>query len=125
MTTQPDACPAHATERDLPDTRAGLTAHLGAIDDDIAAIRNQLAAADLQRQSTKKPTDARWFHRAKTALRHMQQARREALVCLADLPKPKDRLKDSIIAEARARFSPEIWQALLDAAHARIAGGCV
>ncbi len=123
MTTQPDACPAHATKRDLPDTRAGLTAHLGAIDDDIAAIRNQLAAADLERQITRKPIDARWFHRAKTALRHMQQDRREALARLADLPKPKDRLKDSIIAEARARLSPETWQMLLEAAHVRLEGG--
>jgi DNA-directed RNA polymerase subunit F len=124
MNTPPDACPAHATRRDLPDTRAGLTAHLGAIDDDIAAIRNQLAAADLERQSSKKPIDARWFHRAKTALRHLQQDRREALARLVDMPRPKDRLKDSIIAEARARFSPEVWQALLDTARDRFEGGC-
>jgi len=124
MTTQPDACPAHAAKRDLPDTRAGLTAHLGAIDDDIAAIRNQLAAADMERQSTKKSIDVRWFHRAKTALRHLQQDRREALARLVDLPRPKDRLKDCIIAEARARLSPDAWQALLDVAHARLEGGC-
>jgi len=123
MTTQPDACPAHATRRDLPDTRAGLTARLGAIDDDIAAIRNQLAAADMERQITRKPIDARWFHRAKTALRHLQQDRREVLARLVDLPRPKDRLKDIIIAEARAQLPPETWQALLDAAHARLEGG--
>jgi septal ring factor EnvC (AmiA/AmiB activator) len=123
MNTRPDACPAHASERDLPDTRAALTAQLGAIDDDIAAIRNQLAAADMQRQATKKPIDARWFHRAKTALRHLQQDRRETLARLVDLPRPKDRLKDSIIAEAREKLSPEAWQALLDAAHARTEGG--
>ena len=125
MNTLPDACPAHVARKDVPDTRAGLTAHLGAIDDDIAAIRNQLAAADMERQSTKKPIDVRWFHRAKTALRHLQQGRREVLARLAGLPRPKDRLKDIIIAEARARLSPDAWQALLDAAHARIAGGCV
>ncbi len=124
MTTQPDACPAHATRRDLPTNRAALTARLGAIDDDIAAIRNQLAAADMERQSTREPIDARWFHRAKTALRHLQKDRREALARLADLPKPKDRLKDSIIAEARARLAPDVWQVLLDAAHARLEGGC-
>ena len=123
MTIRPDACLGQATKRDLPDTRAGLTAHLGAIDDDIAAIRNQLAAADMERQSTRKPIDARWFHRAKTALRHLQQDRRETLARLVDLPRPKDHLKDCIIAEARARFSPETWQALLDAAQARIEGG--
>ena len=125
MTTQPDACPAHATKRDLPDTRAGLTAHLGAIDDDIAAIRNQLAAADMERQITMKPIEVRWFHRAKTALRHLQQDRRETLARLVGLPRPKDRLKDIIIAEARVQLSPDAWQALLDAAHARLAGGCV
>ena len=124
MNTRPDACPAHATRRDVPETRAALTAQLAAIDDDIAAIRNQLAAADMERQASKKPIDARWFHRAKTALRHLQQDRREALARLAGLPRPKDRLKDIIIAEARARLSPEAWQALLDAAHARREGGC-
>jgi len=124
MNTRPDACAAHATKRDLPDTRAELMARLGAIDDDIAAIRNQLAAADMERQATKKSIDARWLHRAKTALRHLQQDRREVLARLVDLPKPKDRLKDNIIAEARARLSPETWQALLDAAHARIEGRC-
>lgn len=125
MNTPPDACPAHATRRDLPDTRAALTAHLGAIDDDIAAIRNQLAAADMERQVTKKPIDVRWFHRAKTALRHLQQDRREILARIVDLPRPKDRLKDIIIAEARARLSPDVWQALLDAAQARFEGGRV
>jgi septal ring factor EnvC (AmiA/AmiB activator) len=124
MNTRPDACPAHATRKDVPETRAALTAQLAVIDDDIAAIRNQLAAADMERQSTRKPIDARWFHRAKTALRHLQQDRREALARFVDLPKPKDRLKDIIIAEARARLSPEAWQALLDAAHARREGGC-
>ena len=125
MYTPPDACTAHATRRDLPDTCAGLTAQLGAIDDDIAAIRNQLAAVDLERQAKKTPIDARWFHRAKTALRHLQQDRREVLARLVDLPRPKDRLKDIIIAEARARLSPDVWQALLDAAQARFEGGRV
>jgi len=124
MNTRPDACPAHAAKRDLPDTRAGLTAHLDAIDDDIAAIRNQLAAADMERQASRKPIDARWFHRAKTALRHLQQDRRETLARLVNLPRPKDRLKDSIIAEARVRLAPDVWQVLLDAAHARLEGGC-
>ena len=125
MNTRPDACLAHATERVMPDTRAALTAQLGAIDDDIAAIRNQLAAADMERQATKQPIDTRWFHRAKTALRHLQQDRRAVVARLADLPRPKGRLKDFIIAEARARFSPETWQALLDSAQARLEGGCV
>jgi hypothetical protein len=55
--------------RPLPATRAATRARLTEIEDAMAAIRTQIAAADLQRQASKKPIDPHWFHRAKTALR--------------------------------------------------------
>jgi len=122
MKSPNNACRAHATGRHLPANRTKLIAKLAEIDDDIAAIRTQLAAADLERQASKTPIDARWFHKANTALRHFRQERREVLARLAGLPHPKERLKDCLIAVARAQLSPEVWQVLVDAAHAKLAG---
>jgi len=121
MKSPNNACRAHATGRYLPANRTKLITKLAEIDDDIAAIRTQLAAADLERQTSKTPIAARWFHKANTALRHFRAERREVLACLAGLPHPKERLKDCLINEARAQLSPEVWQALVDAAHAKIA----
>lgn len=123
MKSPKNACCAHATGRHLPANRSKLIAKLAEIDDDIAAIRTQLAAADLERQTNKTPIDARWFHKANTALRHFRKERRQVLAWLAGLPHPKERLKDCIISEARAHLTPEAWQALLDAAHAKLLEG--
>ena len=57
----------------LPATRAEARARLIGIDDSIAAIRTQIAAADLKRQVSRTPIDPDWFHRAKTALRHLER----------------------------------------------------
>jgi len=120
MKSLDNACRTHATGGYLPGNRTKLIAKLAEVDDDIAAIRTQLAAADLERQTIKTPIDARWFHKANTALRHFRQERREVLARIAGLPHPKERLKDCIIAEARAQMPPEVWQALVDAAHAKL-----
>ena len=56
-----------------PATRAEARARLIEIDDAIAAIRTQIASADLKRQACRTPIDPDWFHRAKTALRHLER----------------------------------------------------
>ena len=61
----------------MPATRAEARARLIEIDDAIAAIRTQIAAADLKRQASRTPIDPDWFHRAKTALRHLERERAE------------------------------------------------
>src|SRR5262245_29993727 len=92
---------AAAEKQDQRATRGTIRTRLAEIDDAIAAIRTQIAAADLQRQASGKPLEPRWFHRAKTAMRHLQRERAELLARLSTLPKPKDGLKDCVIAVLR------------------------
>ncbi len=67
----------HHIPRPEPATRAEARARLIDIDDAIATIRTQIATADLKRQASRKPIDPDWFHRAKTALRHLERERAE------------------------------------------------
>ena len=55
---------------------------LAALDDNIASIRMQTSAADLERQAKGKRIDPSWFHRAKTALPHLQHERAELLATI-------------------------------------------
>ena len=90
---------ARAQPERLPATRTEARARLIAIDDGIATIRTQIATADLKRQASRTPIDPDWFHRAKTALRHLERERAELRAAMiAALPGRKDRLKDHIIA---------------------------
>jgi hypothetical protein len=111
---------APASKQDQPATRGAIRARLAEIDDAIAAIRTQIAAADLQRQTRRKPLEPRWFHRAKTAMRHLQRERAELLAVLSTLPKPKDGLKDCVIAVLRERHDETSWARIMDEAYRRL-----
>ena len=100
-----------------PATRAEARARLIEIDDAIAAIRTQIAAADLKRQASRTPIDPDWFHRAKTALRHLERERAELRERIATLPGSKERLKDHIIAVVRRDYDDDAWAVILDVAH--------
>ena len=102
----------------LPATRGEARARLIEIDDAIAAIRTQIAAADLKRQVSRTPIDPDWFHRAKTALRHLERERAELREHVATLPSARDRLKDHIIAVVREDYDDEGWARVLDVARA-------
>lgn len=102
----------------MPATRAEARARLIKIDDAIAAIRTQIAAADLKRQASRAPIDPDWFHRAKTALRHLERERSELREQMITLPGPKDRLKDHIIAAVRPDYDDEAWAMVLEVARA-------
>lgn len=92
---------------------------LAEIDDAVAAIKTQIAAADLQRQASGKPIDPHWFHRAKTALRHLQRER----AGLAQQPRPRrEALKDCLIAVLRERHDDATWSGLIAEAHRRADG---
>jgi len=104
-----------------PVTRGDARARMAAIDDRIAAIRTQIAANDLKRQASRKAADPSWFHRAKTALRHLQRERAELLERMAMLPRPKEELKDQVIAVLRARHDDAGWAEVMDEAHRRLA----
>ncbi len=103
-----------------PATRIAAQVHIAALDDKIASIRTQIAAADLQRQTSRKPVDPNWFHRAKTALRYLQRERAELVQHMASLPRDKDALKDQIIAVLRERHDETSWAGVMDEAHRRL-----
>ncbi len=99
----------------LPDDRRRLID----IDDAIAKIRTQIATADLSRQRSGKPIDPEWFHRARTALRHLYRERAEFVAC-SHGRRRRDRLKDEIISVLRERYETDDWTAVLDEASARL-----
>jgi chromosome segregation ATPase len=105
-----------------PATRSAARARIAELDNKIASIRTQIATHDLQRQARRKPIDASWFHRAKTALRHLQRERAELSEHLATLPKAKDALKDQVIAVLRERHDEAGWADVMDEAHRRLDG---
>ena len=99
-----------------PQTLSKPRTRLAEIDDAMSAIRAQIAAADLQRQASRKPIDPRWFHRAKTALRHLQRERAE----LVQQSRPRrESLKDCVIAVLRERHDETGWSAIIAEAHRR------
>jgi hypothetical protein len=107
----------------LPETtRDARRLRLAVLDDSIARIRTQVAAADLERQARGKKIDPSWFHRAKTALRHLQRERAEVLATMPAGSSRKTALKDAIIAVVRRDHDDVSWAAVLDEAHRLIAG---
>ena len=113
-----DSTLARPTPDRQPATRAEARARLIVIDDGIAAIRTPIGAADLKRQASRTPIDPDWFHRAKTALRHLERERAELRELMITLPGPKDRLEDHIIAVVRPDYDDEAWSTVLEVARA-------
>ena len=115
MTNTTDAACAAANAPGLPDD----TRRLIEIEDAIAKIRTQIATADLARQRTAKPIDPDWFHRARTALRHLNRERAE-IVARQGGRRRRECLKDMIIAVLRERHDGAAWSAVLAEARARL-----
>jgi hypothetical protein len=112
-----------AAARALPETPPNARRlRLAALDDSIARIRTQIAAADLERQARAKKIDPSWFHRAKTALRHLQRERAELLATTPAAATRKAALKDAIIAVVRREHDDASWAAVLNEAHRLTAG---
>jgi hypothetical protein len=109
----------HRIIHEPPLTRVEVQARIAALDDKITSIRTQIATHDLQRQASRKPIDSNWFHRAKTALRHLQRERAELVEHMASLPRAKDALKDQLIAVLRERHDEASWAGIMDEAHRR------
>ncbi len=114
-----DSAAAGALLKVNPDLRR---LRLAALDDNIARIRTQIAAADLERQAKGKRIDPNWFHRAKTALRHLQRERAEVLATSPAPAMRKVALKDAIIEVVRRNHDEASWAAILAEAHRLIAG---
>jgi hypothetical protein len=103
----------------MPATRPGCRAVIDQLRSDIDAIRAQIAAADLERQARRGKMDPRWYHRARTAIRHKRQQIAALAAHLQTLPPDrKVGFKDCLIQVLRDEFDDAAWQALLDRAHA-------
>jgi hypothetical protein len=91
------------------------------LDDAIAKIRTQIATADLARQRGQKPIDPDWFHRARTALRHLSRERAE-LLAQGTGRRRRETFKDALIGVLRDRHDPETWDNILAEARERAKG---
>ncbi len=114
MTDMTNAAPVAATSPGLPDDQHRLIE----LDDAIAKIRTQIATADLARQRGQKPIDPDWFHRARTALRHLSRERAE-LLAKGTGRRRREKLKDALIGVLRERHDPKTWSGILAEAQAR------
>jgi outer membrane murein-binding lipoprotein Lpp len=104
----------------MPATRAECRAAIDQLRGDIDAIRAQIAAADLERQASRGKMDPRWYHRARTAIRHKRQQIAALAAHLHSLPADPGRkagFKDCLIEVLRHEFDEEAWQRFLDRAH--------
>lgn len=111
----------------LPDSPAACRARLLMLQDEIAAIRLQLAATDMRRQAMKGKPDATAYHRAKTVLHHKRREVAQLRAHLATLEPDvasahRERFKDALIAVLRAEFDDTRWASLLARTKARLAG---
>lgn len=103
-----------------PGTREECRVRIGKLRDDIAAIKTQIAAADLDRQARGGRFDARWFHRAKTALRHKQREIEAVAARMAALPVERpDSFQDCLLEVVREDYDDEEWSAVLSEARER------
>ena len=114
MTDMTIAALLAVTSKGLPDDQRRLIE----LDDAIAKIRTQIATADLARQRGQKPIDPDWFHRARTALRHLSRERAELLAQGTGRHR-REKLKDALIGILRERHDAESWNGILAQAQAR------
>ena len=117
MTDLPSAALAAVNSPGLCDARRRLIE----LDDAIARIRTQIATADLARQKNAKPIDPDWFHKARTALRHLCRERAE-LVALGTAQRRRETMKDALIGVLRERHDEDAWAAVLAEARLRSKG---
>ena len=114
MTDLNNAAPVAVNSPGLPDDQRRLIE----LDDAIAKIRTQIATADLARQRGHKLIDPDWFHRARTALRHLSRERAE-LLAQGTGRRRREKLKDALIGVLRERHDTATWSGILAEAQAR------
>ena len=112
---------APAGKAALPATRPACRAAIDQLRGEIDAIKAQIAAADLERQAKRGKMDPRWYHRARTAIRHKRQQIATLTAHMQTLPPEPTRragFKDCLIEVLRDEFDDDAWNAFLDHAHA-------
>jgi len=112
---------ARAGKASLPASRPNCRAAIDQLRGEIDAIKAQIATADLERQARRGKMDPRWYHRARTAIRHKRQQIAALTAHLQTLPPDPGRkvgFKDCLIEVLRDEFDEAAWSAFLDRAHA-------
>ena len=106
---------------DMPENVIGCRKLLACLQDDIAAIRVQIATNDIRRQTARKGLDPDWFHRARTALRLKQHEVAQVTAHMASLMRGVRHIhfKDTLIAVLREEFDDGEWAKVVDEARAR------
>ena len=99
----------------LPDTVEACRAQLWLLADEMAAIRTQIATADIRRQAAHRALDARWFQQAKSALRAKQQESAHLTAHLKTLTalNGREALKDALIELIRLQYDEPGWAQLI------------
>jgi hypothetical protein len=103
-------------EADLPPTREACRERLADFASEVAAIKAQIAAADLERQRRCGKVDPKQFQSWRTALLDKQQEIGRLTRHTATLPSRRDALKDRLIEVLRADYDDTAWQAALSRA---------
>ena len=106
--------PDHAA--DLPSTRQTCRVRLAELAADVAAIKTQIAAADLERQRRRAMVDPQQFQAWRAALRGKQREIERLTRHMVALPSKRDAFKDRLIAVLRADYDDTAWQAAGDQA---------
>jgi hypothetical protein len=104
----------------MPATRAECRAAIDQLHRDADAVKAQIAAADLERPAKRGNMDARWCHRARTAIRRKRQHITSLIARLQMLAPDLGRkagFKDCVIEVLRDEFDDEARQALHDRTH--------
>ena len=112
---------AAAGKVDLPASRSACRAAIDQLRGEIDAIKAQIATADIERQAKRGKMDPRWYHRARTAIRHKRQQIAALTIHMQTLPAGAGRkagLKECLIEVLRDEFDDEAWQGFLDRARA-------
>jgi len=103
-----------------PTTREECQQRLLEIHNDIAAIRTEIATADLERQARRGRINPTAFLNMKGRLRTLQAQAAEVSVRMSRLPGRKDALKEMLIVLFRERHDDAAWAVVLDEAHRRL-----
>ncbi|MBF0423409.1 MAG: hypothetical protein HQL73_10500 [Magnetococcales bacterium] len=105
----------------MPATREECRTRLIQLQSDLAAIRDQIAVADLDRQARGGQMDTGWYRRARTALRFKREEMVRLQAHQRTLPggpaERKARLRECIIATVRPDYNDDEWRTVMDAAH--------
>ncbi len=104
-------------------TREACQRRLGALRGEIAALKTDIATADMTRQARRGRVDPARFGHLRDQLRRKQAEAAEVVTLMARLPGRRDALKDMLIAVLRENYDDAGWRRVMDEAHRRLDAG--